>query len=135
MLFDELERLRASEGLFHLLDHYAEQSTANPEGWLDRLMHTDGAEVHELVRWHGELIAFGWTEQNTGHAPPGCQRGVVAACYRVTPAGRRALREVQIGAPENAEDAASPVAVAERKTPFSQRKSRRPKQQMDVASS
>jgi hypothetical protein len=94
MLLDEGERLCQSKGLMQLLTYYAEQNMLNPETWLDRLMQIDGAEADGLVRWHGELIAFGWIEQNTGHTP-GCSEGVVASCYRVTAAGRRALREAQ----------------------------------------
>jgi hypothetical protein len=100
MLLDDLQRLRESGGLLRLLSHYTGQIGLNPDAWFDRLMQLDGADPVELTRWHGELIACGWLEQNTGHAPPGCQRGVVLACYRMRAAGRRALREAQSSDPE-----------------------------------
>ena len=37
------------------------------------------------------VIAYGWIEQNTGVTPL-AKPGVVASCYRITPAGLRALR-------------------------------------------
>ena len=42
---------------------------------------------------HGELIAFGWVEQNTGQVP---------SCYRITLAGLRAIRQAK--AQENEDD-------------------------------
>ena len=44
------------------------------------------------------LIACGWLEQNAG-ATPVLRSGVVAACYRVTAAGLRALRQARDGDP------------------------------------
>ncbi len=95
-MLDEFQRLRESSGLNSLLSHYVQPNEVNPEGWLDRLMTLDGAEPIDLVRWHGELIAFGWIEQNTGQTA-GCREGAVTACYRSTPAGRRALRAFNAG--------------------------------------
>ena len=37
------------------------------------------------------LIAYGWIEQNSG-AVPTARSGTVPQCYRVLPAGRRALK-------------------------------------------
>jgi len=51
-------------------------------------MHLEGVAPPELVKLHGELIAFGWVEQNTGEVP---------ICYRITPAGSRAMRQAQGG--------------------------------------
>ena len=48
----------------------------------------------ELVKWHGELIAYGWVEQNTG-VVPGVKVGAVLGCYRITPAGVRALKQAR----------------------------------------
>jgi hypothetical protein len=94
MLLDELQRLHQSAGLLDLLKHYAGQNLVAPDAWLDRLMQIEGADDRDLVRWHGELIAFGWIEQNTG-VTPACRQGVIASCYRITSAGRRALRDIQ----------------------------------------
>jgi hypothetical protein len=53
----------------------------------------DGLEPRALVRLHGELLAYGWLEQNTGAVS--ASRGAPPACYRVTAAGLRALKESQ----------------------------------------
>jgi hypothetical protein len=45
------------------------------------------------VRLHGELLAYGWLEQNTGVVS--ASSGAPPACYRVTAVGLRALRESQ----------------------------------------
>jgi hypothetical protein len=90
-MFDELESLRDTPELQRLLGHYAEAGAADPEAWQDRLAHLEGIEPQELVRLHGLLIAFGWLAQNTGNTPAG-KPGVLAACYRVTADGVRALR-------------------------------------------
>lgn len=59
-------------------------------------MHLDGVEPRQLVMLHGELLAFGWLEQNTGSTRV-LKAGAVAACYRVTAAGLRALRHARDG--------------------------------------
>ncbi len=40
-----------------------------------------------MTKLHGELIAFGWVEQNTGNVP---------TCYRITSSALRALRKVEV---------------------------------------
>ena len=95
-MFDELDRLREHEPLYRLLDHYAQRGAADREAWQDRLMELEGAEPRELVRLHGELLAYGWVQQNTGHTPTS-QPGVVPGCYRVTAAGLRALKRAHAG--------------------------------------
>ncbi len=91
-MFDELDRLGDDENLFALLAHYARLGAADREAWQDRLMQMDGARAEELVRLHGELIAYDWVEQNTG-AVSAARAGAVPQCYRVTPAGLRAFRQ------------------------------------------
>jgi hypothetical protein len=91
-MFDDLDRLRGNAKLPHLLNHYAQAGLVNPEAWQDRLMSLDGAEAGTMAKLHGELLAFGWIEQNSGFTP--YQLGVVAACYRITPAGTKALKKV-----------------------------------------
>lgn len=91
-MFDELDRLREHEHLYRLLDHYAQHGQADREAWQDRVMELEGVEPRDLVRLHGELLACGWVEQNTGHTP-GSQPGAVAGCYRATAAGLRALKQ------------------------------------------
>jgi hypothetical protein len=98
-LSDGWPRLREGEALALLLAHYADLGAVDREAWLDRRMGLEGAEPRELVRLHGQLIACGWVEQNTG-ATPLLKPGVVAACYRVTAAGLRALRQARDGDPE-----------------------------------
>jgi hypothetical protein len=85
-MFDELERLRDGKELFDLLTHYVELGTADRQVWQDRLVEMAGVEPRTLVKLHGELLAYGWLEQNTGVTPSG---------YRVTTAGIRALKQVR----------------------------------------
>jgi hypothetical protein len=98
-LLDDLWRLRETEALARLLAHYADLGAADREAWQDRLMHLDGVEPRELVLLHGELIAYGWVEQNTGSTAV-LRAGAVAACYRATAAGLRALRQAHDGEPD-----------------------------------
>jgi hypothetical protein len=95
-MFDELEHLCESPDLCRLLAHYAMRGAVAGEVWQDRLMHLDGVEPKGLTQLHGELIAFGWVEQNTG-ATAGSGPGVVAGCYRITAAGQRALQRARSG--------------------------------------
>jgi hypothetical protein len=90
-MFDELEYLRASESLRRLLAHYAQMGTSDREVWQDRLMQLDGVEPRELTRLHGDLLAFGWIEQNTGITSTS-KPGMVSSCYRITTQGQRALK-------------------------------------------
>ena len=93
-MLDEAEELDESTSLFHLLRHYAEPGVANREAWQDRVMALDELGTRELSRLHGELIARGWVEQNTGVTPI-VKPGVAAACYRITTHGLRAYRKVR----------------------------------------
>ena len=97
-LSDGWPRLRECEALARLLTHYADLGAADREAWQDRRMDLEGVEPRELVRLHGQLIACGWLEQNTG-ATRVLRPGAVAACYRVTAAGLRALRQARDGDP------------------------------------
>jgi hypothetical protein len=96
---DDLRRLRETEALARLLAHYADLGAADREVWQDRAMRLDGVEPRQLVLLHGELIAYGWVEQNTGSTAV-LKEGIVAACYRVTAAGVRALRQARDGNPD-----------------------------------
>lgn len=87
---DELIRLRQQPRLAELLGHYVRASGDDREVWLARCMQLDHAPVPEMSRLHGELIAHGWIEQNTGVVAP-ASAGICAACYRTTAAGRRAF--------------------------------------------
>lgn len=102
-MLDDLERLTGNEPLQQLLSHYARVAGDDRERWQDRLMELQGTEPKELVRLHGELIAFGWVDLNAG-ATPVVRAGVVASCYRITSAGLRALRFVERSAPAEGED-------------------------------
>jgi hypothetical protein len=89
-MFDEMDRLRDVQELHDLLDHYRRLAASDRHVWQDRLSEMEGVEPRQLVKYHGELIAYGWLEQNTG-ATPALQPG--AACYRITTAGLRALKQ------------------------------------------
>jgi hypothetical protein len=109
-MFDELERLRDTATLQELLGHYAQAGAVDRERWQDRRMQVTGVEAKELTTLHGELLAYGWVEQNTGHTAS-AQAGVVACCYRVTPAGLRAWQHAQSGpAGKDTEETAVPEA-------------------------
>src|SRR5436190_19503376 len=92
-MLDEMLRLRDNPPLQNLLNHYRELGLPDRSAWQDRLCELDGVESRELARLHGELIAFGWVEQNTGVVPT-LQRGAAPGCYRITPAGLRALKQL-----------------------------------------
>ena len=93
-MFDELQRLRDVKELFDLLAHYHELAAADRQVWQDRLAEMDGVEPRQLVKLHGELLAYGWLEQNTG-LTPALRPGMVAGCYRITTAGIRALKQAR----------------------------------------
>jgi hypothetical protein len=94
LMFDEMDRLRQSKELFDLLEHYLRLAGEDRQVWHDRLLETEGTSPAELVRFHGELLAYGWLEQNTGIAI-GSRIGAAPACYRITPGGIRALRQAR----------------------------------------
>jgi hypothetical protein len=99
-MFDELELLRDTPVMQHLLAGYTDAAARDPEAWQERRMHVDGVEPRELVRWHGELLAAGWVELNVG------QRG---CGYRATAAGLRALK--QVGQQPAVEDDGAPQVL------------------------
>jgi hypothetical protein len=82
-MLDEVDRSRKNHHLVELLNHYTHPGAENREAWQGRLMQMEGLDTSEISKLHGELIAFGWVEQNTGQVP---------ICYRATLAGSRALR-------------------------------------------
>jgi len=92
-MLDDSEELDGTAPLLRLLRHYAELVGEDREAWQDRLMNLDDLGPRELSRLHGELIARGWIEQNTG-ATPVVKPGIAAACYRVTSVGLRTSRKV-----------------------------------------
>jgi hypothetical protein len=93
-MFDEMDRLAEVKELFLLLVHYGDQVAADRETWQDRLSEMPGVDARRLVALHGELIAYGWLEQNTGMTPV-LQPGTAAQCYRVSSAGLRTLKQAQ----------------------------------------
>jgi hypothetical protein len=94
IMFDEMDRLRDVTELSALLAHYAELAAPDRQVWQDRVQELNGVEARELIKLHGELIAYGWLEQNTG-ATPILKRGFAPACYRITTAGLRALKQLR----------------------------------------
>jgi hypothetical protein len=96
-MFDEMDRLRDVKELCRLLSHYGECAAGDRQAWQDRLPEMEGVLPRELVKLHGELLAYGWLEQNTG-ATPAPRLNAAPGCYRITTAGVRALK--QLGAEE-----------------------------------
>ena len=104
-MFDELERLRSEKELFILLQHYQRVGVADRQAWQDRVVELESVEPRQLVKLHGELLAYGWLEQNTGLTSPPLSSpklagnkggsGAAANCYRITPAGIRALKQAR----------------------------------------
>lgn len=93
-MFDEMDRLAEVKELFVLLAHYAALGEADREVWQDRLNEMPGVETRKLIQLHGELLAYGWLEQNTGMTPV-LQRGTAARCYRISPAGLRTVKQAR----------------------------------------
>jgi hypothetical protein len=96
-MFNEMGRLRDSPPLLELLTHYATLAAPDRQVWQDRRMSQDGRSPRELTGLHGELIAYGWLEQNTGETPA-LRAGELPQSYRVTPAGLRALKQLRSAA-------------------------------------
>jgi len=105
VVFDEVVRLKENPNLLRLLGHYVEANAADREAWADRVMELPGHDAKELSRWHGELLAFGWVEQNTGVVAAE-RPGACALCYRSTAAGRRTLQRALAEHDEELQDAA-----------------------------
>jgi hypothetical protein len=101
-MLDPDARLRGDTHLLFLLEHYT--APEDRETWQDRVMQIEGAEPASIVRLHGELLAYGWLEQNTGVLPR-VQPGACLGSYRATTAGRRALGRYRRG--EEAEELAA----------------------------
>src|SRR5688572_2916890 len=100
MLLDELAALREDAALVELLGHYGRlaKDGEDRQAWHDR-HRPDGLEGRRLARLHGELIANGWLEQNTGVL--GVPRaGEATGCYRATGAGVKALDRLARGEEE-----------------------------------
>ncbi|MBY0231354.1 MAG: hypothetical protein K2W96_18885 [Gemmataceae bacterium] len=79
---DEDDALRDAPDLRDLLSHYAalDRNTWHPR-------RGEGGSPRAVARLHGELIAHGWIEQNTGSLSPGS--------YRATRAGVKALERIE----------------------------------------
>jgi hypothetical protein len=72
--------------LADLLGHYARLSQPDRQRWHPRHGPED-APPRQTARLHGELIAEGLLEQNTGVLTPGS--------YRITRAGLKALERIE----------------------------------------
>jgi hypothetical protein len=82
----EFDHLRSDPHVFALLSHYGRLGAEDRESWQPRLMEMEDIQSTGLVKLHGELLAWGRLDQNTGQVP---------ACYRITSAGLRALRQAE----------------------------------------
>ncbi len=91
---DDSHPLANDDRLYALLNHYHAAPGEDRAAWLDRVMTWDGGSDADLTRWHGALLASAWIELNAG-ATTGVGPGRVPACYRVTPAGRQALKRAR----------------------------------------
>ena len=79
------------ERIFGLLDHYRHVGGDDREKWVDRVMEWPDSTAKDLTRLHGTLLAAAWVEMNL--APSGRpSAGRVTECYRLTAAGRQALK-------------------------------------------
>jgi hypothetical protein len=96
---DELDLLARDAVLLALLHHYAPADAADRLRWRDRCADLAGLGPRDLARLHGTLLTHDLVELNPG---------AVGGCYRLTVAGRRALRQVA----EAADEAAFPVGQA-----------------------
>jgi hypothetical protein len=92
-------------------------------------MQMDGVEPRQLSALHGELIAFGWIEQNTGQAILR-QDGTLSACYRITLHGLRESRRFQ-----GAEVEEEPLGTPEKAQPSFPRKKKAKAEALAVATS
>ena len=121
-MLDYLERLRTNGTLLQLLSHYAMLAAPDRAIWQDRLMAQEGIEPREITKLHGELIAFGWIEQNTDYSQVSKPRAI-SGCYRVTLAGLRALQQIQM--PEANSELDDSEEVAEVRSPTKKLKRKR----------
>ncbi|HEV8060263.1 MAG TPA: hypothetical protein VGP68_10340 [Gemmataceae bacterium] len=94
---EELEQIPEDSVLFRLLELYANAGLDNPDAWQLRVMTLEGADDRRLSRLHGRLIAAGWLEFNIAAARA---KNETMRCYRITAAGRRALRRALLGKDE-----------------------------------
>ncbi|MBA4192073.1 MAG: hypothetical protein C0467_29190 [Planctomycetaceae bacterium] len=92
-MLDFPKRLKENAQLLALLLHYGQLGAEDRTVWQDRLMQMEGVDSKELTALHGELIAFDWIEQNTGHAL-GKPDGTISSCYRVTQNGLWEFRRI-----------------------------------------
>jgi hypothetical protein len=91
-VFDEMDRLREVRGLSALLERYETLAKPDRQVWQDRVSDLVGLSGRELVKLHGELIAYSWIEQDPGDAT-GAE--LARPRYRITPAGLRALKQLR----------------------------------------
>ena len=117
-MLDDIQRLCNSPPLLQLLSHYA---ALGKDAWANRLMHLEGVEPSDLVKLHGELIAFSWADQNTGQVP---------CCYRVTASGLKAVQQVNGGV----DDDGDVIEASEKTFPkFAKMKREKKTETVDVA--
>jgi hypothetical protein len=93
MMLDFSVRLQENTHLLALLSHYAQKGSEDRTVWQDRLMQMEGIDSKQLTTLHGELIAFDWIEQNTGHAKLSPD-GTISGCYRIAQPGLREFRRI-----------------------------------------
>lgn len=88
---DDRYQLLLATHLRELLTIYVQAGESDSKKWHDRVMTLNDATPLELARWHGQLLAADWIEQQTGNSPRWVP-GEVPDCYRATPAGQRIIQ-------------------------------------------
>ncbi len=84
----EQPRFRNDPRVYQVLGHYDKRDAVGPAPWRERLMDIPGVAAAELSRLHGLLLAYGWIVQGPALGDDG---RCLSSCYRITPAGQRAL--------------------------------------------
>jgi hypothetical protein len=108
-MYHELHRLDSNPSLQQLLSLYAESEVAVPGQWQERVTQLEGVEIRTMATLHGELLAQEWIEQNIAQTL-GAEGGSHPGCYRITPAGFQALKQVLTGL-GGAEDVVAGIAA------------------------
>ena len=111
---EELDLLLASAALTELLAHYGRLAESDRDAWHPRLNELAGTGSCELTQMHGELIAYGWIDLAV-HRYSGDTDSQRTGGYRITPDGRRALREAKVDLALSSVDSANvtPEGTAE----------------------
>ena len=88
---EEADLLQREPVLRILLQAYRDQHRRRPDDdWHDRVMQVQDVAPQRLCELHGLALAVGWIDTRV-KAAAFEQPGRIRDCYRISPAGRRAL--------------------------------------------